>query len=505
MTRRDALLLIAAVALLAAGTLAWGERIGVNNGTGWDGQAYVRWAHDFPGAMQRGFTVYQSKRVVPSAIVYGALRVLGGARSDRDAILGFQVLDALALVASAVWLARIARALAWSRAALWAAGALTFLGFYLARNALYYAALTDPFAFMLGMALVWAYLERRALACGVIAVLAGGTWPAVFPIALAAMVLPRPGALPAIEFRGRRAAALAVAVAAAAGATAWLVRYWRHPYPTMGKYVALAHGELIPVTIACTALVCGAAVHAIARQPRAWAVIPYLRSLAPRRTAIAAAAAIAIFAARERWVRDFGTAGPGITLDEFAGMAAAFHLRGPLWNLVHHVVWFGPVVVLAIVAWPRVAERVAAHGAVAIAAVALTIALSIDTESRVLAGLWPFVIVAVVDAIAWTARSAAIVAGLGFAWSKLWWHLGYDRAIDAFAWPNLRYTMHDGPRASDATFLAHGAAAAITGAVLVLALKSTIDSRGDRGYLQGRRPIDQDASHSSDGSREAGA
>jgi len=271
--------------------------------------------------------------------------------------------------------------------------------------------------------------------------------------------------------RGRPDAALAIAVAAGGGAVAWLVRYWRQPYPTMGKYVALAHGDLVPVAIACAALVCGAAVHAIARQPRAWAVIPYLRSLPPRRTAVAAAVAIAIAAARELWVRELGTAGPGITLDEFAGMAAAFHLRAPLWNLVHHVVWFGPVVVLAIVAWPRVAERIAAHGAVPIAAVGLAIALSIDTESRVLTGLWPFVIVAVVDAVAWTWRSAAVVAGLGLAWSKLWWRLGYDRAIDAFDWPNLRYTMHDGPRASDATFLAHGAAAAITGVVLALALR----------------------------------
>lgn len=469
--RRDALLMIAAVALLAAVTIGWGERIGVNGGAGWDGQAYVSWARDFPGAMRSGFTVYQSKRVVPSAIVYGALRAIGRPRTDRDAIVAFQVLDALALIASALFLHLIARSLAWSRATAWAAFALTFLGFDLARNALYYPALTDTFAFLLGIALVWAYLERRAVACGVIAVLAGGTWPAVFPIALAAMVLPRPDALPAVEFRGRRAAAVGIAAIAAAGAIVWLVAYWRHPYPTMGKYVALALTDLLAVTIACTALVCGAAVHAIAREPRAWAVVPYLRSLAPRRTAITAAAAIAIFAARELWVRALGTRGPGIRFDEFAGMAAAFNMRGPLWNVVHHVVWFGPVVVLAILVWPRACARLAAWGHVPIAAVALTIALSIDTESRVLVGLWPFVIVAVVDSVAWTPRSTAIAAALGLVWSKLWWHLGYDRAIDAFDWPNLRYTMHDGPRASDATFLAHGIAAVITGVVLALALR----------------------------------
>src|SRR5215475_1091527 len=114
------MMMIAAVALLAVVTIGWGERIGVNNGTGWDGQAYATWARDFPGAMRSGFTVYQSERVVPSAIVYSALRALGNARTDRDAIVAFQVLDALALIASALFLHLIARALAWSRATVWA-------------------------------------------------------------------------------------------------------------------------------------------------------------------------------------------------------------------------------------------------------------------------------------------------------------------------------------------------------------------------------------------------
>lgn len=51
--------------------------------------------------------------------------------------------------------------------------------------------------------------------------------------------------------------------------------------------------------------------------------------------------------------------------------------------------------------------------------------------------------------------------------------LGRPGAIDAFDWPNLGYTMHDGPRASDAMFLAHGVAAVITGVVLALRQRPT--------------------------------
>src|ERR1700733_15211101 len=113
MRRRDVIAMLAIVAIGCAITIAWGERIGVNHGEGWDGQAYAQWARDFPHAvLDVGVTPYQSQRVLPSAIVYA---------SHAGAIFGFQLLDALALLVTAALLARIAHVLGWSRSAAWGA------------------------------------------------------------------------------------------------------------------------------------------------------------------------------------------------------------------------------------------------------------------------------------------------------------------------------------------------------------------------------------------------
>src|SRR3954466_13654830 len=122
--------MVALVAALAIVTIAWGERIGVNGGEGWDGRAYASWAGDFPGTvLAQGVNPYQSQRVVPSAIVYYAMAALGVAHPRVHVIFAFQLLDALALIATALLLYRIARTLAWSRAAAWTAFAATFLSF----------------------------------------------------------------------------------------------------------------------------------------------------------------------------------------------------------------------------------------------------------------------------------------------------------------------------------------------------------------------------------------
>src|SRR5262249_8790468 len=101
-SRRDAALMIGLIVVGGLVTILWGERIGVNDGKGWDGQAYVAWARDFPDWVRAGVTTYQSQRMAPSAIIYGALTVLDVAPTDAHILVAFQVLDLVALVVSAL-------------------------------------------------------------------------------------------------------------------------------------------------------------------------------------------------------------------------------------------------------------------------------------------------------------------------------------------------------------------------------------------------------------------
>jgi hypothetical protein len=140
---------------------------------------------------------------------------------------------------------------------------------------------------------------------------------------------------------------------------------------------------------------------------------------------------------------------------------------------VHHVVYFGPIVLVAIGAWPQVAVVVARWGPAAVATAAMLVVLSLATESRVMSHLFPFVVVVAIEATAerWTPRRALVFGGLAAVWSKLWWKIGYDQPHDAWSWPDQRFTMQHGPWAGDPAFLAHLAVAVVSAAVLAVVLR----------------------------------
>jgi hypothetical protein len=275
------------------------------------------------------------------------------------------------------------------------------------------------------------------------------------------------------EPSGRWVRVAAIGVAAAAGLFTVLELRAGLRQPYHPSVLAVAHRDLFAVSFATCAATVAAGAYLVARQPGTWAIGAYVRGLRWWATALAIVASVAIVELASLWVGRIGTRGTGITREEFKAMWAECAMRAPLWGAVHHVVYFGPIVLVAIGGWHRVAAVIARWGPAAVAMAAMLVVLSLATESRVMSHLFPFVVVVAIEATAerWTPRRALGFAGLAVVWSKLWWRIGYDRPHDAWSWPDLRFTMHHGPWASDATFLAHLAAALITAAVLVRVLR----------------------------------
>jgi hypothetical protein len=57
-------------------------------------------------------------------------------------------------------------------------------------------------------------------------------------------------------------------------------------------------------------------------------------------------------------------------------------------------------------------------------------------------------------------------AALALAWSKVWFHLGYDTVLDWHSFPNQRYFMNTGPYSADGPYAIHLVAAALTVALV---------------------------------------
>ena len=466
--------MIAIVLVGGALAIAFGERIGIFRGLGWDGQAYAAWAKDFPHEiLDVGVTTYQCQRVLPSAVLYYAMAAIGAAHSEPNVIVAFQLLDLAALAISALLLGLVAKQLAWSRAQHWVAFVATFLGFANAKEALYYPTLTDSVAFALAMATVWAFLARRAVAQWLIAWASAFTWPALVAFGAVATILPRPAeSLPRTTGRWHRPLAIGIAVAAAAFIVVWFLFVLAHP-AGIERWLDRAHRELYPLTIACIAISTALAAYFVARQDETWSVWPYLRGIGWLRIALGVLGVAAIVVSRALWEQRAGAKGYGFGWRELRHYYVANAILGPLWNVVHQVVYFGPIVLVAIAAWRRIAACAARWGPTAVLALGFAVVSSVSSDARHLLHAMPFLIVIAVTATAdwWTPRRALGFALIYLPWSKLWLRIGYTTVHDSLAWPDLRFFMQHGPWATDATFLAHLAGVVITAIALWLLLR----------------------------------
>jgi hypothetical protein len=458
----------AIVALLCIVTLAFGERIGVNEGQGWDGLGYTEWATDYPLALAYGTDAYHAQRVLPSAVVYYGTEALGLAH--KSPLFAFALLDSVAIVLAAFVWGRLGRA--WTRAAAWAGFVGVFGSFAVARHTLYYPSLTDPSAFLLGMLAAWAFIERRPVMQWLVALASAVTWPALVPVSLGLLVLRRPvEPPPEVAFPRLRTLALAIGVVGFLGVVAAALYYLRFPPVYERKWLAHIPRGLLVVTIPCLAWT-GVAWYLLAREPRAWSVRAYARTLFDRRTALACAGAVIVIAMQTAWVAKIGTQGPGPTQTQFQTELFLVALRGPAWSLVHHVVYFGPLVLVTIAAWPRIAALAATWGPGLVLVLALAVGFAIGPESRHVIHLVPLLATLTIFATEawWTRRRVLVFAALVLAWSKLWWKIGYVTSVSPFEWPDQRYFMHFGPWASVETYIWHLVAVVITAGVLALML-----------------------------------
>ena len=474
--------MVGLVALMCLLTTAFRERIGINQGQGWDGMGYVAWAQEFSHHfLAEGITKYYSQRILPSAVV-GFVVNLIAKPSVQNTIVGFQVLDCFALVGAAFIWTRISVEMLWTRVQAWSGYLAIFLSFACARHALYYPTLTDPAAFLLGMIATWGFLTKRPALLWSSLGLSLFTWPALAPHALLMLLFPRNSETVNAADSAHRASAkrlgLVIAVVAAAAYTLLSLHYYRDPLPAPGfdKFVKWIRADVLTLSAALTAALVGWGTYVLISQPLAlkWR---HSGSRNWRRILLMLAGVLCLLLLRAWWIHRVGIRGDGPTISEFVCQQALESLRGPAWGPVHHIVYFGPIIVIAILLWRKVAQTATNWGVASVATLAVVVAFAPGSESRQWIHLFPFLVAVVVASLptTWTWKRFVVFAVIAIGWSKVWLHLGYDNPGNWLEFPNQKYFMHLGPWASDKMYLAHLVAALATTAVLYFLLANPSD------------------------------
>lgn len=168
------------------------DRIDYGAGFGFDGQSYGAMALDLPGRLLgRVETSYRLGRLLPSALVYVAIRVTGAEATHERVIGAFVVLNVIALTTAAWAWIRIAESLRLSQLGIALGWSGLFVNFACLKFQAYYPVLTDFVALSLATWIVFGFIAQRPVITLGASLMLSLTWPGSALLSVPLLLFPR--------------------------------------------------------------------------------------------------------------------------------------------------------------------------------------------------------------------------------------------------------------------------------------------------------------------------
>lgn len=444
--------------------IAASEQVPANDGLGWDGVRFARYATEGPKALlNREINDYYVQRMGPSLVVHGVIRALGLPFDPVTIRWTFLGMNLVLLTGSILMLVDLCRRLGLSLHAQW----VLFLGFFLnpanGRLPVYYANIGDSFAFTLGMAMIWGWVTRRPFVLVIASMLALVSWPAAFYLLLPLIVWPRAAESPETVEGGATEPMLhwGWAVVALPIGTILLAASWRAaqmPPPEWTRWTT--------ASLAANAWLFGFALVAVLSRITPTAV----RAVFSQWSGRGVVTAVALFLLGRLYVASTESGSLAFSEVTYWREVLLYVRTRPLAPLVGHAAYFGALAVAVCAVWPRAIEVARRLGPGPFVAIALMGLQALDTESRRLNANWPLIGLCTVLALEpWlrNSRVVAVAAAVCLLFSKLWWRWsGSDMFAEAH--PPANYYNLQGPSLSDEAFVVHLVALSILAIVIWL-------------------------------------
>jgi hypothetical protein len=396
--------------------------------TGGDGGLYLKWARDFPQhVIVEKLDAYHVQRIAVPALLYYASEILHLERSDKALLRMWRGLD-LACLTLIAWLwCRIARRLHVSTPGKWLGAIFLFVNFAVLKWTAYYAHLTDIPAYAEGMLMLYYYLKRRPLPLAVVSFIGAFTWPTALYVGVVLLLLPRErwGAVrpPAPAPLG-----LNLILAGAAAVIVYLRLQWlHHRGGILGGQEQPCPAAFTNLSIGLCAAYIFAALAYLWNDRRGYRLSYYLGCLKTHSFWLG----IAVLMAVRLTMQQLGPRPTPYTPDLVLNYMLWSGVLAPGNFLVAHVIFYGPVVLFAVLLWKPFCALVQRYGAGLAVIVAFTVLMGIGSESRRIFNLVPLLVpfvVKVIDAYAWPRGRYVFVALVSLLGSKLWLTINPDMA-----------------------------------------------------------------------------
>lgn len=454
-----------------------GERIPLNNGFGFEGFTFFK--PIMPQLPQhladRQVDAYNIQHILPYLIGHYTLRGLGLPLRGRY-ILGFFAGYNLLVLALAVWLwLRLAEDHALSRRGQWIGFFGIFGNFACLKLFFYYPLNIDASALLLGLGML--YFHRRGASAVLLLVSIAGLLVWHTTLVLGSLLLLLPSGLRWPEGRGVLGRPLTLIVAVS------LPVLFGMAY-AMGVVQSMSGGAeivrpLVPLSLTLVGIYLFFGLWwLLGPLDCSWAAVHEV--LSPAR----------LLATSCLWAAYFVLTGvlaaPGprrITIADYVMKIMSYTATArPAQFLVAHPVYYGPVLLIIMLLWARVAVRSRELGAGMVAASSLAVVLSVGAESRQLVNLLPFVVLPGVLAIEGLGPGRGFLTAVAVAalvLSRCWLPLNYAVAAMGEAgrsfpfgagslmeFPAQVYFMNFGPWTSNEMLIVQGGIVVALGAWL---------------------------------------
>lgn len=445
-------LLFAAYACHALFAIFFGERIPVKGGLGWDGEIYYFISQDFM-ALWHGnvFDSYYIQRIVPSLLVKAMHWVSDTEHSYELTGTYFGLLNLASMLGGTVLLLSALREVntRWR----WMATMFALVSFGAMKHPYYYPILTDSFAFLLGAAMLWAYLRQRKWILAAVALIGAFTFPSIMLMALPLLVFNEKGSGHYPTVPTDRVLIVLLLLMIAALALLGPAFCGLMPFGTMQPSRLMVLVSLPFVLLYVTTL---------------WwdvGIVQRLRAsiVAMDRKGLALWAMLFIVvAALKLWTKP-----SPFTFSYFALHSVAYGVVHPAVWLVAHVIYFGPVFLLMLFFWKQVKQTLLRLPLPLFWCMMFTFMLTIRSESRTLIAGLPFILYIMVLAmrdVPLKAWQQAAMLGVAVALSKVWFPINEGMMTgDFLQFPMQRYFMHIGSWMSEMGYAINGATVVAVG------------------------------------------
>ena len=443
------------------------EKIPVNNGFGWDGFLYGTLAKDFYRIVSTArMDPLRIPMILPSAVVHYSCRLLGVRLDDPNIVLAFSIYEAVLLGVSAFLWCRSVPLLEISPRGK-ALGLLALFGNYgLLKHAVYYPILADVTGFSLGMLFIYSYLTRKTWLLYVATLTSCFSWPTGLTTGAFMILFPRSQAEGTTSRVNRHFFHVVIAIVLAVyivDRARLLVRD--------GFQIPSGTAQPIATFLTLSYLTCFAYVSAAVASLLNWDELFRVQNLLRRLRAPGFYLGLAFLAITARLPSFIPHSNASLDGQGLIDIFVVESIAKPGVFLLAHIIYFGPILLLAIFLWGAVCRLVHDHG------IGLTLSLTfaaisaVDSESRHLLGYFPLLapfVVKATDNLNWDLAACTVFAGCSLLLSKVWLTINplpNDRLFLDFPWQ--RYFMSLGPWMSGRAYLAQTAAVVGCGLLLL--------------------------------------